>query len=57
MSNVLLEAAASGRPIIATDRSGCRETVDDGVTGYIIPIKNLDSLVKAISQKIGRAHV
>lgn len=50
MSNVLLEAAASGRPIIATDRSGCRETVDDGVTGYIIPIKNLDSLVKAIEK-------
>jgi len=35
MSNVLLEAAASGRPAIAADRSGCRETVDDGVTGYI----------------------
>ena len=50
MSNVLLEAAASGRPIIATDRSGCRETVDDGVTGYVIPIKNLDSLVNAIEK-------
>lgn len=50
MSNVLLEAAASGRPIIATDRSGCRETVEDGVTGYVIPIKNLDSLVEAIEK-------
>ena len=45
MSNVLLEAAASGRPVIATDRSGCRETVDAGETGYLIPIKDEDALV------------
>lgn len=50
MSNVLLEAAASARPIIATDRSGCRETVDDGKTGFVIPIKNEDALVKAIEK-------
>lgn len=48
MSNVLLEAAASARPIIATDRSGCRETVNDGNTGYLIPIKDEDALVKAL---------
>ena len=48
MSNVLLEAAASGRPVIATDRSGCRETVDEGKTGYLIPIKNEDALVQAL---------
>ena len=50
MSNVLLEAAACGRPIIATDRSGCRETVDDGKTGFVIPIKNEDALVGAIER-------
>lgn len=48
MSNVLLEAASSGRPVIATDRSGCRETVDAGVTGYRIPIKDEDALVQAL---------
>ena len=31
MSNVLLESAACGRAIITTNRSGCREIVDDGV--------------------------
>jgi len=41
VSNVLLEAAACGRPIITTDRPGCRETVDDGVTGFLI--KECDS--------------
>ena len=48
MSNVLLEAAASGRPVIATDRSGCRETVEAGKTGYLIPIKDEDALVAAL---------
>jgi len=48
MSNVLLEAAASARPIIATDRSGCREAVDAGKTGYRIPVRDEDALVKAL---------
>ena len=48
MSNVLLEAAASARPVIATDRSGCRETVDPGVSGYLIPIKDEDALLQAL---------
>lgn len=50
MSNVLLEAAAHCRPIIATDRAGCRETVDDGKSGFIIPIKNEDALVNALDK-------
>ena len=50
MSNVLLEAAASARPIIATDRSGCRETVDADVTGYVIPVKDEAALVTAIDK-------
>jgi len=31
----LLEAAAMGRPIVTTDSVGCRDTVDDGITGYL----------------------
>lgn len=50
MSNVLQEAAASGRPIIATDRSGCREIVDDGVTGYVVPVQNQEALFKAVEK-------
>lgn len=48
MSNVLLEAAASARPVIVTDRSGCRETVDAGITGYLIPTRDEVSLVQAL---------
>lgn len=52
MSNVLLESAAHGRPIICTDRSGCRETVDDGITGYVVPIKNTEEVIKATEKII-----
>lgn len=52
LSNVLLEACATGRPIITTDRSGCREVVDDGINGYKISQKNTQELVEAIDQFI-----
>lgn len=48
MSNVLLEASACGRPIITTDRSGCKEIVDDGVNGYIVEEKNSNDLIDKI---------
>ena len=50
LSNVLLEASASGRPIITTDRSGCREVVDDGVNGYMITQKDSLKLIEAIEK-------
>lgn len=52
LSNVLLESAASGRPIITTDRSGCREVIDDGVNGYMIPEKNTEALIEAVEKFI-----
>ena len=48
MSNVLLESAAAGRPVIATDVPGCRETFDDGVSGLSCKAKDVESLVAAI---------
>ena len=50
LSNVLLEACATGRPIITTDRSGCREVVNDGVNGYMIPQKDTKALIEAIEK-------
>ena len=52
MSNVDLESAANGRPVITTDIPGCRETVDDGRTGYLVEARNVDSLVEAIERFI-----
>ena len=45
-SNVLLEGAASGRPLITTDHPGCREAVTDGITGYLVQKKNQEDLYR-----------
>lgn len=50
MSNVLLEAAATGRVIITTDIPGCREAVDNGKTGMLCKAKSSDSLYKAMKR-------
>lgn len=44
MSNVLLEAAASGRPLITSDIPGCREAVENGVSGYLCLAKDANVL-------------
>src|SRR5690606_26964909 len=56
MSNVLLESAASGRPIITTNRSGCREVVDDGVNGYIVEQKNTEDLIEKIERFLSLSY-
>ncbi|WP_277257304.1 glycosyltransferase family 4 protein [Merdimonas faecis] len=48
LSNVLLESAASGRPIITTNRSGCREVVDNGINGYVVKEKDSNDLIEKI---------
>ncbi|SER60180.1 glycosyltransferase family 4 protein [Salisediminibacterium halotolerans] len=50
MSNVLLESAASARPLIATDRAGCREIIDAETTGYLVTPADSESLSAAIEQ-------
>lgn len=56
LSNVLLEAAASGRPILASDIPGCRETFDEGVTGFGFQPKSTDSLIEVIEKFIELPH-
>ena len=48
MSNVLLEGAASGRPLITSDIPGCCEAVENGVSGYLCPAKDADALYEAM---------
>jgi glycosyltransferase involved in cell wall biosynthesis len=46
----LLEAAACGRPIVTTDIPGCRDVVDDGKNGYLVPQGDAKQLVRAIEK-------
>jgi glycosyltransferase involved in cell wall biosynthesis len=47
-----LEAMASGKPLVATDIPGCREAVQDGVTGYLVPPRDPAALAAAIKKLI-----
>jgi len=47
-----LEAMAVGRAVITTDAPGCRETVKEGYNGFLVPVKNVDTLVKAMEKFI-----
>lgn len=48
----LLEAAAMCKPIVTTDSVGCRDTVDDNVSGYLCNIKDVKSLTDAMEKII-----
>lgn len=50
ISNVCLEAASTGRPVLASNVPGCRETFDDGVTGIGFEAKSAEALQKAIEK-------
>lgn len=52
MSNVLLEAAAIGRPGITSNRSGCREIINHGKTGFIFENQNQEDLFEQIEKFI-----
>lgn len=48
-----MEAAASGLPIVATNIRGCRQVVQDGVTGLLVPPREHAPLAAAISRLVG----
>lgn len=50
LSNVLLESSACARPIITTDRAGCREVIDDGVNGYICKQNDTADLIMQVEK-------
>ena len=50
MPKTLLEAASMGLPVITTDAVGCRDTVDDGVTGFMCKVKDSDSLADCMQK-------
>ncbi len=70
LSNVLLEAQATGRPVVASNIPGCKETFIDGLSGLSVKVKNSDDLLEKMEHfhllsdenkikmsKNGRTHV
>lgn len=49
---VLIEAAACGRVVVTTDHPGCRDAIESGVTGVLVPVKNAPALADAIEALI-----
>lgn len=52
----LLEACAMGKPIVTTDNVGCRETVDDGINGYLCELRSTSSLIKKLELMINLSY-
>lgn len=52
MSNVLLEAAATGRPVITSNIPGCRESVEDRKSGFLVEAKNKEMLYQAMKEML-----
>ena len=52
----LLEAGAMGKPIVTTDNVGCRETVDNGVNGFLCEPRSTESLIDALDKMITLSH-
>jgi glycosyltransferase involved in cell wall biosynthesis len=46
----VLEAMAVGRPIVTSDAPGCRETVEPGKNGFLVPVGDVDGLMEAIER-------
>jgi len=44
----LLEAASMSKPIVTTDVTGCKEVVDDGVNGFLVPVRDHKELARKI---------
>nr|WP_272891931.1 glycosyltransferase family 4 protein [Stutzerimonas stutzeri] len=64
LPKVLMEAAACGRAVVTTDVPGCRDAIEAGVTGLLVPVYNIEALADAIQklvenpqlrQRMGRA--
>jgi N,N'-diacetylbacillosaminyl-diphospho-undecaprenol alpha-1,3-N-acetylgalactosaminyltransferase len=49
----LLEAMAMGKPIVTADSVGCREVVEEGRNGYLVPVRDGQALAKAIGDLLG----
>jgi glycosyltransferase involved in cell wall biosynthesis len=56
MPRIVLEAMSMKRPIITTNTAGCRELVDEGNNGYLVEVKDANSLIEAMNKMIALSN-
>lgn len=54
---ILIEGAAMAKPIVATDVAGCRDVVEHGTNGFLVPVDDVDALVKAITELLENSEL
>ncbi|MFC5498397.1 glycosyltransferase family 4 protein [Caenimonas terrae] len=52
LPKVLIEAASCGRAVVTTDVPGCRDAIDPGITGLLVPVRDFISLANAMESLI-----
>lgn len=57
LPRTILEALATGRAIITTDAPGCRETVEPGRNGFLVPVRDADALAAAMGEFLRRPEL
>ena len=57
MPRTVLEAMSMGRPIITTDAPGCRQSIENGKNGFLVPIKNVEKLVESMQYFIDNPKI
>ena len=50
MPRIVLEAMAMGKPVITTRTAGCRETVEEGINGFLAEARSVDDLINAMQK-------
>jgi galacturonosyltransferase len=56
MTNVVLEHSAMGRPCIGSNVPGVKEGIEDGKTGFLFAVRNVDSMVEAVEKFLHLRH-
>ena len=56
MANVVMEAAAAGRPCLVSDIYGCKEGVDPGLTGYCFTVCDAEALRQSVLQFLSESE-
>jgi L-malate glycosyltransferase len=57
LSNAIMEAMAAGLPVVATDAGGNSELVQDGATGFVVPVGDADAVARRLAELLADAEL